>query len=225
MRVGIRNGTEIGYDLREVAEMFGQRDAHSAEGRAFIQKLGEYFRRECLIERRCIGGGYDVVAGGAIRAYCYDNDRNVPPELSGAMMSPEEVPAYMRKMQRDMVAVSDAAPEVLPCSPASESGGERKHGGDRPETVFIKRYVQEGVSKGVSLLAMRTRFVHRVIECIEAKDLECPFTSYDPRRSMFTVWGAGGGERDVPLASAQRSIADAEKRIRRRQQRLASVPS
>lgn len=221
--IGIRNGTEIGYDLREVAEMLGQRAPHCAEGCAFIQKLGEYFRREGLVEMRNIGGGYDIVSGGAIRAYCYDFDLNVPPELSGARPSAEEMPGLWRKMQRDSEAVSVAAPEPALSVAAQEC--DRRHGGARPETIFIERYVAERMSKGLSLHAMRAGFVRHVGECIEAKDPECPFTKYDPVRSMFTVGAADGGERTLPLANAIRSVSDTEKRIRKRQQRSTSVPS
>lgn len=218
MPIGIRNGTEIGYYLREVAEMLGQRDSWCAEGRALIHQLGDYFSRENLVEMLGGSWGYDVVSGGAVRAYCYDCGLNVPPELAGMRPSPQETAALVRRMLRDREAVSDAASEVLPGQPASVPGGERKHGGGRPETAFIEWYIKERRSKGLTLHAMRNGFVHHVIECIEAGDRNCPFIAYDPAHSMFTVWGADGEEREVLLANVQRSIGDAEKRISRRKQ-------
>ncbi len=212
MRVGIRNGTEIGYDLREVTDMLRQRDTQCDEGRALIRQLAEYFRDENLVERRNIGGGYDVVSGGAIRAYCYDHDLIVPSELLGTPPSAEEVPALMRKMLREGAAVSAVAPEVLPGQPVAAREGERKHGGARPEVEYIKRYVSECQQRGLTLLAMKKGFVRHVRERIDAGDQNCPFIAYDPTQSMFTVWGAACA-RELPLANAHRSICSAHKKL------------
>lgn len=211
MRVGIRNGTEIGYDLREVAEMLGQRDTGCAEGRALIRLLAEYFRRESLVERFNVGGGYDVVSGGSIRAYCYDHDLAVPCELLGTPPSAEEVPALMRKMLREG-AVSAAAPGALPSQPVAAREGERKHGGARPEVNYIERYVSECQQRGLTLLAMKNGFVRHVRERIDEGDQNCPFIAYDPTLSVFTVWGAVC-TRALPLANAQRSIGSAHKKL------------
>lgn len=191
--------------------MLGQRDTWCAEGLALIHQLGDYFRRESLVELYG-ANSYDIVSGGAIRAYCYDHDLNVPPELSGAMMSAEEGPAFWRKMQRDMVATSDAAPEALPDRPASMPDGGRKHGGARPEVEYIERYVSACQQRGLTLLAMKNGFVRHVRERIEAKDPECPFIAFNPTRSIFTVWGAGG-VREASLASTHRSIGSAYKKL------------
>lgn len=213
---GIRNGTEIGYDLGEVARMLGQRDLHCADGRDLIQRLSGYFRQEHLIEARGLNS-YDVVSGGAIRAYCYDHDQAIPRELEGTAPSADEVKALMRKMLRDMVGAACGTPEAADKSAASPAH-KRKRGGDRPETVFFERYVRQCAGEGLTLHAMRTRFVRYVGDCIEARDPECPFTQYDPVRSEFTVWGADGTERTLSLAAAHRSIGDAKKRIRGRKQ-------
>lgn len=212
MRVGIRNGTEIGYDLREVSEMLRQRDARCDEGRTLIRQLADYFRQENLVERRTIGGGYDVVSGGAIRAYCYDHDLVVPRELLGTPTSAEEVPALMRKMLREGGTVSAAAPGVLLSQPVAAREGERKHGGARPEVEYIERYVSECQQRGLTLLAMKNGFVRHVREQIDDGDQNCPFIAYDPTLSVFTVWGAVC-TRELPLANAQRSIGSAHKKL------------
>lgn len=212
MRTGIRNGTEIGYDLREVAAMLGHRDTGYAEGRALIQQLADYFRRQSLVERFNVGGGYDVVSGGAIRAYCYDHDLSVPRELLGTASSAEEVPALMRKMLRERAAVSEVVPEVLPGQPVAAQEGERKHGGARPEVEYIERYVSECQQRGLTLLAMKKGFVRYVRERLYEGDQSCPFIAYDPTLSIFTVWGAAR-VRELPLANAHRSIGSAHKKL------------
>lgn len=208
MPIGIHNGTALAYDLREVAAMLGHQDIGCEDGRAVLQHLADYFRQHNLIVLFNVGGGWDSVSRGAVRAYCIDHDLPIPDELSG-MATTEETHALIRKMQRDVAIAQDA---VLSKGTSSAVPSERKRGGSRPESDFVARYVTQGRELGRSTAALRHGITAHINVCITERDPDCPFTHFDVVRKVFTVIGAKGGTREVSVERLSKAVASACKK-------------
>lgn len=161
MPVGIRNGTELAYDLREVAAFLGHQDIRCENGQAFMQQLGDYFRQHNLIELFNKGGGRDSVTLGSVRAFCIDHELPIPETIAGPV-STQEIDATLRKMQ-GVIGVAQIASihDRLTDTP------DRKHGGARPYISYIEDYVRRGFETGGSPRSLKLGIVPHILKCIE----------------------------------------------------------
>lgn len=209
MPVGIRNGTELAYDLREVAAFLGYQDIGCENGQAFMQQLGDYFRQHNLIELFNKGGGRDSVTLGSVRAFCIDHGVSIPETIAGPA-STQELAAIMRKMQ---VGVEVAQIASIPDRPAKTP--HRKHGGSRPESIFVEEYVRGGREANRTTENIKLGIVPHILKCIEEGDLDCPFTEFDAVNKRFSVNDAKGRTRWCSVANLNRAVTAALKRIKK----------
>lgn len=209
MPIGFRNGTELAYDLHEVAKMFGHPAVGCTDGLAFVQRLGDYFCQHHLIVLHNASSGWSRVSRGGVRAYCIEHDLPFPSEVLGCE-TPEETGALVRKMQR----LTEAAQgPVVPLRPAKR--GSRARGGALPQTIFVEDYVKRELERLAdrTVESLRNGLTPYILQRM-GEDPECPFISFDSGTKQFKVLSADGmSTRLAAVSELRRSVAGAFKKF------------
>ena len=219
MPIGNPNGIGLAYDLSEVAKLLGHQDIRCESGQAFMQQLGDYFRQHNLIEMFNAGGGWDRVTLGSVRAFCIDHGVSIPETIAGPI-SPQEIGATLRKMQGSVGVVQIAS---IPDHPTEIP--VRKHGGSRPESIFIEEYVRRGFENDRTPESLRRELVRHINEQIAERNPDCPFIKFDAVNKKFSVEDAKGRTRWCSVESLNRSVMADGKKKEKRLQPCASVAS
>lgn len=216
MPVGIHNGTELAYDLREVAAFLGHQDIWCESGKSFMQQLSDYFCQHNLVEMRNGGGGWDRVTLGSVRAFCIDHGVSIPETIAGPI-SPQEIGATLRKMQRSVGVV-----QIASIPDRHKANSEREHGGSRPESIFISEYARSGWDTGMTPRSLKLGLVRHINEQIEQRNPDCPFIKFDAINKKFSVEDAKGHTRWCSVESLNRSVASHLRKLAR--ERIGSKP-